>query len=289
MLFEKIQNLKTLIRSDSSSDIGLGHIKRDLVLAKKIKDVSFACINLDGNIINEISYPAYILKSNDLNELIKLIKTEKIELLIIDHYGISFEDEKCIKGQTGVKILSFDDEYKEHYCDFLLNVNLFAKSENYKDLLAKDTEIYCGARFVLVRDEFYVESKILRDKKFDYFVGIGGSDVLGLGFEISKKLLSKGAFVSMATTNANKTLNELKKLSMQYQNFTLYINSDNIAKIMNESRELVIQASSFVNEAFVLKSKFKAIKTAKNQEQIYQWLLQNGYDVYNADEILKFL
>ncbi|WP_069637804.1 UDP-2,4-diacetamido-2,4,6-trideoxy-beta-L-altropyranose hydrolase [Campylobacter pinnipediorum] len=289
MLFEKIQNLKTLIRSDSSSDIGLGHIKRDLVLAKKIKDVSFACMNLDGNIINEILYPTYILQSDDLNELIKLIKTEKIELLIIDHYGISFEDEKYIKGQTGVKILSFDDEYKEHYCDFLLNVNLFAKSENYNRLLAKDTEIYCGARFVLVRDEFYVESKILRDKKFDYFVSIGGSDVLGLGFEISKKLLSKGAFVSMATTNANKTLNELKKLSMQYQNFTLYINSDNIAKIMNESRELIIQASSFVNEAFVLKSKFKAIKTAKNQEKMYEWLLQNGYDVYNADEILKFL
>ncbi|WP_069633356.1 UDP-2,4-diacetamido-2,4,6-trideoxy-beta-L-altropyranose hydrolase [Campylobacter pinnipediorum] len=289
MLFEKIQNLKTLIRSDSSSDIGLGHIKRDLVLAKKIKDVSFACMNLEGNIINEISYPTYILQSDDLSELIKLIKTEKIELLIIDHYGISFEDEKYIKDQTEVKILSFDDEYKEHYCDFLLNVNLFAKSENYNGLLVKDTEIYCGARFVLVRDEFYVESKILRDKKFDYFVSIGGSDVLGLGFEISKKLLSKGAFVSMATTNANKQLNELKKLSMQYQNFTLYINSDNIAKIMNESRELIIQASSFVNEAFVLKSKFKAIKTAKNQEKMYEWLLQNGYDVYNADEILKFL
>ncbi|HFP7834855.1 TPA: UDP-2,4-diacetamido-2,4,6-trideoxy-beta-L-altropyranose hydrolase, partial [Campylobacter jejuni] len=78
--------MKVLIRSDSSSQIGFGHIKRDLVLAKQYDDVSFACLPLEGSLIDEIPYPVYELSSESIYELINLIKEEKFELLIIDHY-----------------------------------------------------------------------------------------------------------------------------------------------------------------------------------------------------------
>lgn len=48
--------MKVLFRSDSSSQIGFGHIKRDLVLAKQYSDVSFACLPLEGSLIDEIPY-----------------------------------------------------------------------------------------------------------------------------------------------------------------------------------------------------------------------------------------
>ncbi|PVX05124.1 UDP-2,4-diacetamido-2,4,6-trideoxy-beta-L-altropyranose hydrolase, partial [Campylobacter jejuni] len=44
--------MKVLFRSDSSSQIGFGHIKRDLVLAKQYSDVSFACLPLEGSLID---------------------------------------------------------------------------------------------------------------------------------------------------------------------------------------------------------------------------------------------
>jgi len=49
-----------LFRADSSSDVGLGHIMRDMVLAKAYEKegdkVSFASRNLEGNIIDKIHY-----------------------------------------------------------------------------------------------------------------------------------------------------------------------------------------------------------------------------------------
>jgi len=82
-----------LIRADSSSTIGTGHIMRDIVLARQYKstNITFATQDLDGNINDKIKQNGYkinILKSNDIKELDKLIKKLNIDLLIIDHYEI---------------------------------------------------------------------------------------------------------------------------------------------------------------------------------------------------------
>lgn len=286
-MFNEISHLKTLIRADSSDKIGHGHVRRDLVLAKHFKDVSFACLNLNGSLINEINYPVFTLKNHNTKTLINLINEHKFELLIIDHYGISLESEREIKEQTGIVILSFDDEYKEHFCDILLNVNLYADPQKYATLVPSWCKVCCGEKFMLVRDEFYKEREIKREKKFDIFIGLGGSDVAGLSFKISKHFLAQNKKVALATTAANSLLNELLNLEQNDKNFHLFINSGEIAKLMNESHELVIQASSFVNEALVLNAKFKAIKTASNQEQMHKWLLENGYKSYTSEELCK--
>ena len=64
---------------------------------------------------DEINYPKFSLRSGDIDELCELIKDNKFELLIIDHYGFSHKDERAIKEKTGVKILSFDDTYEKHF------------------------------------------------------------------------------------------------------------------------------------------------------------------------------
>ena len=63
MNFSEISNLKTLIRADSGSKIGHGHVRRDLILAQNFKDVSFACIDLPGSPAGEISCPVFTLKA----------------------------------------------------------------------------------------------------------------------------------------------------------------------------------------------------------------------------------
>ena len=74
-------------------------------------------------------------------------------------------------------------------------------------------------------------------------------------------------------------------LAKIYPNLSLFIGSNEVAKLMNESRELIIQASSLVNEAIVLRAKFKAVKTAQNQDEMAQWLGENGYEIFDASKI----
>ena len=282
MNFDKISNLKTLIRADSGSKIGHGHIRRDLILAQNFKDVSFACIDLSGCLIGEIPYPVFTLKSMDVNELVNLIKEHKFELLVIDHYGISSADEKLIKEQTSVQILSFDDNYKEHFCDYLLNVNIYAQPQKYANLVPANCELILSP---LVRSEFYDEAKIKREKKFDYLIALGGTDALNLTAQIASNLLAKNKKVAAITTSANVNLANLQILAGREPNFSLFINSNEVARLMNESEILVISASSLVNEALVLGAKFKAVRVADNQNEMARWLAANGREIYEADEI----
>jgi len=107
-----MQNI--LFRANSSSTLGVGHIMRDLVLASQFKDarVIFATEELPGNInekIQEQNYLIEILNSNNLEELVLLIKKHSIDTVVIDHYAIDYDFEKALKRATGVIIFALDD------------------------------------------------------------------------------------------------------------------------------------------------------------------------------------
>ncbi|TKX34357.1 UDP-2,4-diacetamido-2,4,6-trideoxy-beta-L-altropyranose hydrolase [Campylobacter taeniopygiae] len=270
--------MKVLFRSDSSTQIGFGHIKRDLVLAKQYEDVSFACLPLEGSLIDEIPYPVFELQSASIYELIHLIKEHKFDLLVIDHYEITADDEKLIKLETGIKILSFDDTVNPHHCDILLNVNACAKASDYEGLVPFKCELRCGFSYALIRDEFYIEAKEKREKIWDFFICLGGTDIKNLSLKIASDLPSNKK-IAIATSSSNKNLKKLKILVKENPNIKLFIDCDNIAKLMNESEKLIISASSLINEALLLKAKFKAICYVENQRPTADWLAKKGYEV----------
>ena len=113
-----------------------------------------SCTRCLGKII-ESGYELINLSSNAIDELDSLIKKLNIDLLIIDHYEINYENEKQLKtNNPNLKILSFDDTYEKHYCDILLNHNICADESKYKDLVPKDCELRCGSKYTLLREEF---------------------------------------------------------------------------------------------------------------------------------------
>ena len=92
-------------------------------------NIIFATQDLSGNInhkIEEKDYAIEILNSNDIEELINIIKKYSIEMIVIDHYGIDHDYEKALKETTGITIFVLDDTYEKHYCDILLNHNIYA-------------------------------------------------------------------------------------------------------------------------------------------------------------------
>jgi UDP-2,4-diacetamido-2,4,6-trideoxy-beta-L-altropyranose hydrolase len=274
--------MKTLIRADSSSTIGLGHIMRDLVLAQSLEgEILFACQALQGSMIEQIPYEVNILQTNDADELIALLKSLHVNLLVIDHYGIDAAYERAIKEATGVTILSFDDTYQAHHCDILLNHNICADASRYANLVPKGCELRCGSAYTLIRDEFKDEKKIAREKIYDVLIAMGGSDAGNLTLEILKTLPAS-LHVSILTTSANAHLSELQSYVVGKPNIALHVNSKEVAKIMNQSKCAIVTPSGIVQEVLFMETPFIAIKIAPNQDDMVVYLNENGYAVLSS-------
>lgn len=262
---------------------------RDLVLAKSFEgEVIFACQNLEGNIIASIPYEVKILNSNNADELIALIKDLHVNLLVIDHYGIDAPFERKVKEATGVKILSFDDTYQAHHCDILLNHNISADKKRYKGLVPPRCELRCGILYTLIRDEFKEEKKQTREKIYDVLVAMGGTDASNITLCILKTL-PHSLHVSVLTTSANAHLSELQNYVKDKPNITLHVNSNEVAKLLHQSRLAVVTPSVMVHEVLFMEVPFIAVKVAHNQDDMYQYLHQNGYPVLKEWDASLFM
>jgi UDP-2,4-diacetamido-2,4,6-trideoxy-beta-L-altropyranose hydrolase len=273
-----MSKIKTILfRADSSSKIGLGHIMRDLVLAaeyaKKGHKIIFATQNLKGNINHKIiksGYQLKTLKSNSKKELVKLIQKLKVDLLVFDHYKITYKKEKYIKEKRDLKILAFDDTYEKHHCDILLNHNISADKKRYKNLVPKDCKVYCGSKYTLLRDEFIQEKK-----KKTVFIAMGGADHSNINIKILDVLQKfEDIKVHLVTTSANSNLQELQAYVKKKKWIKLHLNSTQLAKLMKKSDFAIITPSVTLNEVVYMELPFIAIQTAKNQKDIYKYLVQ---------------
>ena len=301
--------MNILIRADSSSYIGTGHIMRDLVLAKQYpnENIIFATQNLEGNInhkIKEANYKIELLESNDFKELNSLIKKLHIDMIIVDHYDINFNFEKKLKElNPNLKIFVFDDTYEKHNCDILLNHNISGDEKKYKNLVPENCELRCGYKYTLLRNEF-IEAKnqksIIKKSKNQktIFIAMGGADNKNLNIKILKviknirKEININLKVNLVTTTANKHLDKLKEYCKNKKWINLQINSNEIAKLMIQTDFAIVTPSVTVNEVYYLDIPLIAIKTAENQMDMYKYLKKNQkkcLNIFDKRKLKKFI
>lgn len=281
-----------LIRTDSSNTIGIGHVMRDLVLAKRLQKeysnavISFATRELKGNINDKIvaqGFKLFTLSTNEIYELDKLITEIKVDMIVIDTYEIGYQEEKALKNShKNIQLFVLDDTYEKHYCDILLNHNISANAMNYKTLVPKECELRCGAEHTLLREEFYNEIKKpkISSEKSQILISMGGVDSKFLNIPILEVLKNFNEInIDVITTISNKNLVETKKYCKNIQNVTLHINTNNIARLMHNADLAILTPSVTVNEALYLELPFIAIKTEENQNYIFNFLKEHNYDV----------
>ena len=293
---------KVIIRADSSSTIGTGHIMRDIVLAKREfphDRVVFAVRELQGNInhkIDKAGFEKVTLESNDIDELAELVSKHRADTVVIDHYGIGHEDEKRLKEQTGATLFVLDDTYEKHYCDILLNHNIYAETERYKDLVPKYCELRCGEKFMLIRDEFHAAKKKQEKEKISLesggkmhvFVAMGGADTANLNIPILETLAHFKEFhVHIVTTRANAHLERLKTFVSGRPDVTLHIETDRIAELMASSEFAIVTPSVTINEVIFMNIPFIAIQTADNQKEMVRYLHKMGLPCLKTFDALK--
>jgi len=282
--------MNLLIRADSSSTIGLGHIMRDLVLAQQYPHatITFACQDLAGNIMSQIPYNVHVLYSNTPEELIEVIQEKKINRVIFDHYGINHLFEKKVKESTDITIVSLDDTYQKHCCDILINPNIYAQENHYKELVPSQTIIRCGKEFLLIREEFRIAAQKSKLPTNAILVAMGGSDPLNLSMEVIAALPATQP-IHLITTTANPHLDQLQAHSSKNPLITLHINTTDMATLMHQSTLAIITPSSIAHEVMFMKLPFIAIQSADNQSEFVAYMQREHLSVLPRFEKESFL
>lgn len=202
-----------VIRVDSSSLIGSGHLMRCITLADKMKkkknaDVHFVCRDLEGNLSQLVvshghqlhllpsveknnnleGYAAWLTVSQerDAAETISILKEiipdgKSLSRLVVDSYAIDIEWEQQLRPYTEEIFVIDDLANRHHDCDVLLDQNLSENmSRKYNGLLPENCQILIGPKYVLLRDEFIEARKQLKTRDGNInnvLVFYGGSDV----------------------------------------------------------------------------------------------------------------
>lgn len=196
-----------IIRVDSSSLMGSGHLMRCLTLAQRNRkeghNVVFICRDLEGNLaylVNKQGFQLHMLLSaeqddtltgydkwltvtqeQDVAETIEILKKYgHIDRVVVDSYAIDATWEKIVRPYTNEIFVIDDLANRKHDCDILLDQNFYLnKDERYIGLVPEHCKLLLGPEHALLREEFYqVKYKMKpRDGKLhNILVFYGGAD-----------------------------------------------------------------------------------------------------------------
>ena len=211
-------------------------------------------------------YPLKTIQNDE--EFFEIVKKLKPKQVIVDNYEFSIDYQKQFKKLfPNIKLSCFDDEYKEYFCDEIINHNLGVNINRYKN--PKIVKIIPP----LIRDEFKIAKK-KKDKKEGILISLGGSDSKNLTLKILKSLKNKK--INVYITTVNKNLKKIKRYAKIHKNIKLYINED-IAKGMAKSEFAIITPSTIAYEALYMDLDFIVIQTAKNQKNLVKYLKKKKY------------
>lgn len=269
---------KVVIRADGGKELGLGHIMRTLVLAKELRkylEVHYICKDdeiLYGDGIKKVKDEGFnVIKINENNLIsdIKKVQTEiEADLLITDSYDVDenyFDEMKKI-----FKVSGYIDDINvcKLNVDFIINQNINATSIKYNT--NKETKLFLGTEYCLLRDEFRVESdKLIEDKVENILITVGGSDKDYITLKILDLVLNYDSIIHVVIGSAfeEKLINEIYKKYGYNPKVKLYKNAK-MAELMKLCDIAISSCGSTLYELSAMKVPAIGITVADNQIEI---------------------
>lgn len=289
-----IPMIRVLIRADASSEIGIGHLMRCLVLAELLSDagmnVTFLCRALSGALNALVVGSGFELlrvsahtADTELDELVGHIRTMQTDLLVIDRYGIDITFERHVQQLTGVRLLVIDDIYSRHHADILLNPNIYADPACYEGLLPDSCLLLCGLRYALVRKEFRVAGRSANRQgtqvPFRVLVTMGGADPDNITSAVIAALGSidvPAMIVSVVVGPVSHHRDDVKTATAKLnQHVTIINNADNMAQLMRNSDCVITSSGGTFIETLFCEVPALLINIASNQDISYAYAKSN--------------
>jgi len=305
--------VRIVLRTDSSSVMGMGHVSRCLTLANELSarghDIIFVCREHPGNWISKLEEALYpvcrlpvpkqtglkpsehesswlgVTIEQDALETMKSLPIRQYDWCIVDHYGLDAAWEQQVR-KIAKRILVIDDlANRNHDCDILLDQNYFGTltQHRYRNKVPNFCQCLYGPEHALLQPIY----PKLRRARADHdgqihrvLVFFGGSD---LSDETSKTLhaLDFPAFshlkVDVVVGKNYPNLSHIKQVTDNNPNLTLYQNIPSLAPLMAQA-DLVIGAGGTTTwERMSLGLPAIIICIAENQQQGARILAEEGF------------
>ncbi len=240
--------MNVLIRCDSSNIIGTGHVMRCLNLCEYYPEntYTFVCRNFNMNITNKIlknnhklilldyinepvlnKYKTWIGTTIDseLNDLVDILKKNKYDEMIIDHYGIDYVIEKEIKEYIN-KVTVISDIFDfNHYCDIYINYNTDDLELVKKINLNKNTIFKIGKDNIIINKKFLnIKKSIFRDKIEKVCIMMGGTDPNNYTLKVMEQidsLINNNIRIYIIIGKSNNNIESIKNFIKNKNNYII--------------------------------------------------------------------
>lgn len=275
-----------LFRFDVSPKIGVGHLRRCMVLAKELKflgaSVFFACRSKDFDVATVLAsfcddclipIDWSMTPEDDVQEIIQLYRKYKVNTAVIDHYSADEAYQRQLY-EAGIQWLQFDGCIQQHlWADWVLNPSPASKECNYHAAKQRDaTQFLLGPTYSLLRDEFRLWQPLVKFRKQvrKILLTFGGGDDKGatvFSLEAFKSLEpSMERVVLVSSANPNKT--EIENWVEQNKKIkaTLLIDEPEIARNMAEADIAIIAGGGTTFEVAAMGLPCLIIQIADNQK-----------------------
>mgnify|MGYP006409866389 CR=1 FL=1 len=306
--------MRVVFRVDASLQMGTGHMMRCLALAQVLEEngenVKFICRKHEGSLIdknrssgfnvhelevleeikvdNKLAHSHWLgaTQQQDADDCINILKAEKLDWLIVDHYALDEQWQKRLNPYYE-KLMVIDDlADRKHQCDILLDQTFARQQEDYLILTPKNCQLLLGSQYALLRPEFseWREFSLERRSKPEFkqlLINMGGVDFDNFTESILDELrtcsLPDDINITVVMGRNSPHLEGVKsKANELLYNVDVKVDVDNMAEIMSNADIAIGAAGTTTWERCCLGLPTIQFVIAENQNTIATSLASNN-------------
>ena len=278
-----------VFRFDADAQTGYGHLMRSSALARTLMGRGHQVTLISRPLSCQLMFQlqgvqcfSFEKELGDLELLITIGKSNKIDWVVIDHYGLDFRWESLVRIHTK-RILVIDDlANRNHDCDVLLDQNM-ATSIQYKYglLVPAHCRQWLGLDFLLARPEFY-ESLLTKRNGLLVFLG-GGDNSVQLAALLNQLVSLETETLKLLLTSAYGGFSLTKEYSV---NIELHLNLNDTAPLCKGVNGAIVRCGFMAYELALVGTPMVIIYATPIQMEVAFSLQNEGYGIALAESAL---
>ena len=291
-------------RADGSAAVGAGHLMRCLTVAQELQNrqnkikapeaICFLCAEeASAELLQSWNMPVKVLGTDPAELEGELPVLEQItagtdSVFLVDSYAVT---DAYLRGLQRLGRVFLLDDMQQHGfpVDGVINYNLFASAEKYRELYGEKTPQYLGAAYVPVRQQFCEAAKTYRvvETVTDLLITTGGGDRDNIAGEILRELCEHslagcGIRYHLVVGRFNPNRFQLEQYAGEHPEVTLHCDVQDMAGLMAGCQMAVTAGGTTIYELAVLGVPFVCFSYAENQEGLTEWLGEHEITGYGG-------